>query len=156
MNYGDADYGQFARDRRIRVDKDDAAVVIVNTCAIRENAEAKVFIKSLLSCAQQAAEPPWRLPGTFRRLRTQHIEGGHVDAVVGPGWYRQLPAMLTAAQPRKRITCCHSHAAVARRNMLREAAAVAQGRACVACHTSGSAVKEVSARHRALKLSARQ
>jgi tRNA-2-methylthio-N6-dimethylallyladenosine synthase len=77
---------------------EDADVVLVNTCAIREHAEQRV-----LGRVGQLADLKRRRPGMLigvtgcmaQRLGGSLLErAGHVDLVVGPDGYRRLPDVL--------------------------------------------------------------
>ena len=83
-------------------DQDEADVVLLNTCAIRENAEQK--IRTRLGMLRAEKE---RRDGTFmmgvlgcmaERLREKLLEQEDlVDVVVGPDAYRDLPRLLYEA-----------------------------------------------------------
>ena len=66
---------------------DDAAqadVIFINTCSVRDNAEARVF-QRVLGCMAE-------------RLRTELIDKRNlVDVVVGPDEYRKLPELVDEA-----------------------------------------------------------
>jgi tRNA-2-methylthio-N6-dimethylallyladenosine synthase len=109
MNVSDSElmYGNLAAHGYEPVDVPDGAdVILVNTCAIRENAETRVvgrlgelkrFMKpgsivGVTGCMAQRLGP---------RLLTQ---AKHVSLVVGPDGYRALPQLLDGARHGERFT----------------------------------------------------
>jgi tRNA-2-methylthio-N6-dimethylallyladenosine synthase len=109
MNVSDSElmYGKLAANGYTPVDApDDADVILVNTCAIRENAETRVIgrlgelkrfmrpgsIVGVTGCMAQRLGP---------RLLQQ---AKHVSLVVGPDGYGQLPALLDGARRGERFT----------------------------------------------------
>ncbi|MEL6852187.1 MAG: tRNA (N6-isopentenyl adenosine(37)-C2)-methylthiotransferase MiaB, partial [Bacteroidota bacterium] len=77
---------------------DEADVVFINTCSIRENAESKVW-QRLQNFRKKKAEKPHLMVGVLgcmaERLKEKLIEKEKlVDLVVGPDAYRDLPALL--------------------------------------------------------------
>jgi tRNA-2-methylthio-N6-dimethylallyladenosine synthase len=84
-----------------RVDAPDAAdVILLNTCAIREHAEARVLGRLGDLARFKARRPAVRLGVTgcmAQHLRDKLREAApHVDLLVGPDGYRHLPALLDA------------------------------------------------------------
>lgn len=81
---------------------EDADVILVNTCSIRENAETRVWGR--LEVFRQAKKSnPSVLVGVIgcmaERLKEKLIEEQKtVDLVVGPDAYRELPVLLRAAE----------------------------------------------------------
>ncbi len=80
---------------------EDADVILVNTCSIRENAETRIWGR-LRVFAQQKKRKPSILIGVLgcmaKRVKDQLIEKEKlVDIVVGPDAYRELPILLRAA-----------------------------------------------------------
>jgi tRNA-2-methylthio-N6-dimethylallyladenosine synthase len=78
---------------------EDADVVLINTCAIRENAEQKVRHRLAEMRARKRTDRPDLKIGVLgcmaERLRTKLLEQEKlVDLVVGPDAYRDLPRML--------------------------------------------------------------
>ena len=78
-----------------------ADVVFVNTCAVRENAEQRVFGR-LGDFKRYKKENPGMLIGVLgcmaERLRKDLMESeSHVDLVVGPDEYRKLPELIEGA-----------------------------------------------------------
>lgn len=75
-----------------------ADVILLNTCAIRDNAERKVWerLKSLRSLKRGQSERVLGLLGCMaERIREQVMEKEKlVDLVVGPDAYRDIPALL--------------------------------------------------------------
>ena len=82
----------------------DAQVVLINTCAIRESAEQKVwsrleYFRSVRRRKSAAARPLVAVLGCMaERLKTRLLDADKlVDIVVGPDAYRSLPDMIRAA-----------------------------------------------------------
>lgn len=83
-------------------DLESADVVLTNTCAIRDNAEQKVWQRLSVFNALKKKTPRTRrkqLVGVLgcmaERLKTKLLEAGKgVDLVVGPDAYRDLPRLL--------------------------------------------------------------
>ncbi|CAK4083403.1 unnamed protein product [Aphanomyces euteiches] len=84
---------------------DEADIVLLNTCAIRENAEAKiwrrldVFKQNKIKARKQKKGTPTQTVGVLgcmaERLKTKLLESDKmVDLVVGPDAYRDLPNLL--------------------------------------------------------------
>ncbi len=90
----DAGYGQTTSLRA-------ADVVFVNTCAVRENAEQRVFGR-LGDFKRYKKENPGMIVGVLgcmaERLRKDLMESeSHIDLVVGPDEYRRLPELIDSA-----------------------------------------------------------
>jgi tRNA-2-methylthio-N6-dimethylallyladenosine synthase len=109
MNVSDSElmYGKLAANGYTPVDAPDGAdVILVNTCAIRENAETRVIgrlgelkrfmkpgsIVGVTGCMAQRLGP---------RILTQ---AKHVSLVVGPDGYGGLPALLDGARRGERFS----------------------------------------------------
>jgi tRNA-2-methylthio-N6-dimethylallyladenosine synthase len=79
----------------------DADVVLLNTCAIRDNAEQRIRGRLGLINAQKRTRPHLVvgvLGCMAERLREQFMEEERlVDLIVGPDEYRKLPALLDGA-----------------------------------------------------------
>lgn len=80
----------------------EADVILINTCSIRENAETRVFGRIDLF-GQVKKSKPSVLVGVLgcmaERLKDQLLEEKKVvDLVVGPDAYRELPVLLRAAE----------------------------------------------------------
>src|SRR5262245_2000888 len=79
---------------------DDADVILLNTCAIREHAEARVLGRLGELARHKHRRPGVRLGVTG--CMAQHLRGAlrerapWVDLLVGPDAYRQLPELLRA------------------------------------------------------------
>lgn len=89
-----AGYGQTSNLR-------EADVVLVNTCAVRENAEQRVFGR-LGDFKRYKKENPGMVIGVLgcmaERLRKDLMQSeSHVDLVVGPDEYRRIPEMVEEA-----------------------------------------------------------
>ena len=78
----------------------DADVVLVNTCAIRENAEQRIYGRLGLFSTYKR-QYPGMLIGVLgcmaERLRSNLLEDDLVDLVVGPDEYRKLPGLMDRA-----------------------------------------------------------
>ncbi|HSM60301.1 MAG TPA: tRNA (N6-isopentenyl adenosine(37)-C2)-methylthiotransferase MiaB [Longimicrobiales bacterium] len=89
-----------ARGYRIVGAPEDADVVLVNTCAIREHAEQRVLGRVAQLGALKRARPDMIIGVTgcmAQRLGEDLLErAGHVDLVMGPDGYRGLPDALDA------------------------------------------------------------
>jgi len=87
----DMDYG-FTQNEQ------EADVIFINTCSIRENAEAKVWNR-LRSFRQRKSQNPSLMIGVLgcmaERLKSQLLEAEQlVDIVIGPDAYRTLPQLI--------------------------------------------------------------
>jgi tRNA-2-methylthio-N6-dimethylallyladenosine synthase len=108
MNVADTEtmFGVLRQDGYLRTeDPAEADVLLVNTCAVRENAEQRVVgrVGEL-----QRYTSPGRVLGVVgcmaQRLGSVLLEQvPRVDIVVGPDAYRNLPALLTLAQSGQRV-----------------------------------------------------
>ena len=83
----------------------DADAALVNTCAIRDNAEAKVWHRLSELRAMKRRRPPSQplivgvLGCMAERLKTQLLESDRmVDLVAGPDAYRDLPNLITIVE----------------------------------------------------------
>ncbi|CAE7246958.1 Cdk5rap1, partial [Symbiodinium sp. KB8] len=81
---------------------ESADVILTNTCAIRENAEAKIWqrlgaFKNMKARRKKGERPVVGVLGCMaERLKTQLLESDKsVDLVVGPDAYRDLPNLIT-------------------------------------------------------------
>ncbi len=79
---------------------DDADVVLLNTCSVREHAEEKIH-QRLGTIKKQKLDKPNLVVGVLgcmaERLRANLLEKRKVDIVVGPDEYRKLPELLDGA-----------------------------------------------------------
>ena len=91
----DAGYATTAR-------AEDADVILVNTCAVREKAEERVIAR-----ASELGAIKRRKPGTVLAIvgcMAEHLKEGladrapSVDVIAGPDSYRRMPALLAAAR----------------------------------------------------------
>ncbi len=76
---------------------EDARIIFVNTCSIRENAEKRVMGRLDLFARMKKKDPGLKvgvLGCMATRLREQLLAHPAVDWVVGPDSYRHLPGML--------------------------------------------------------------
>jgi tRNA-2-methylthio-N6-dimethylallyladenosine synthase len=109
MNVADSEllFGILGRAGYLRTDDPATAdVLLINTCAVRDNAEQRVVgrvgelqryrrpggVLGVVGCMAQRLGP--------RLLDDRH----HVDLVVGPDAYRNLPDLLSLAAGGKRVT----------------------------------------------------
>jgi tRNA-2-methylthio-N6-dimethylallyladenosine synthase len=95
-------------------DIEEAEVILVNTCSIRENAETRVWGRLDVFRLQKKKKPSL-LIGVLgcmaERLKDNLLEAEKlVDIVVGPDAYRELPVLLRAAEEgQKGINVLLSH-----------------------------------------------
>lgn len=79
----------------------EADVVLVNTCAIRDNAEQRIYGRLGLF-SRYKRQKPEMLIGILgcmaERLRDNLLEQDLVDLVVGPDQYRELPSLIDKAR----------------------------------------------------------
>jgi len=76
---------------------EQADVVLVNTCAIRENAEKKIWnkLKSNYSILKKKNGAVLGVLGCMaERVKEEFLNDGSVDLVAGPDAYRDLPRLL--------------------------------------------------------------
>ncbi len=105
MNFNDSEVVAsvlIANGYAITSNINNADIVLINTCSIRENAEIRVFGR-LDVFAQIKKHKPAMLVGVIgcmaERLKDKLIEDRKVvDIVVGPDAYRELPTLLRAAE----------------------------------------------------------
>jgi tRNA-2-methylthio-N6-dimethylallyladenosine synthase len=77
----------------------DASLILVNTCSIRDNAEQKVWarIKQLGYLKRKKKGLKIGILGCMaERLKEKLLENGAVDIVAGPDSYRELPSLIEA------------------------------------------------------------
>ncbi|HUQ07378.1 MAG TPA: tRNA (N6-isopentenyl adenosine(37)-C2)-methylthiotransferase MiaB [Kofleriaceae bacterium] len=111
MNVADSDLlvGILAGAGYTRVERaEDADVVVVNTCAVREKAETKV-----ISRAHELAALGRRRDGgqvlSIVGCMAEHLKEGladaaPVDVIAGPDSYRRLPDLIASARAQKQAT----------------------------------------------------
>jgi tRNA-2-methylthio-N6-dimethylallyladenosine synthase len=106
MNVSDAElmYGILAADGYVATDTpEDADVILVNTCAIRDHAEKRVLGRVGQLQQYRESRPGVVLGVTgcmAQRLGESLLEkAGGVDLVMGPDSYRQLPERLASFRP---------------------------------------------------------
>ena len=81
-------------------DRERADVVLVNTCAIRENAHSKIYnhLSELKAIKKQRALVVGVLGCMAQNLKSELAEKEPlIDVLAGPDAYRQLPLLLTTA-----------------------------------------------------------
>lgn len=86
----------------------EADIVLINTCAIRENAEKKIWnrledIKGLKKSQKYSFGKKRIITGVLgcmaERLKEKLLERSKVvDLIIGPDAYRSLPSMLAAIE----------------------------------------------------------
>ena len=83
---------------------EDADLILTNTCAVRENAEAKVwqrlkYFQSLRKANKKRNREGYPIIGVLgcmaERLKTELMEKAEVDFIAGPDAYRDLPNLLS-------------------------------------------------------------
>ncbi|MEO7966999.1 MAG: tRNA (N6-isopentenyl adenosine(37)-C2)-methylthiotransferase MiaB [Gemmatimonadaceae bacterium] len=107
MNVSDSELmaGKLAADGYVSVDRpDDADVILLNTCAIRDHAEQRVIGR--LGELKRSMRPGSVLGVTgcmAQRLGPQLLEKArHVSLVIGPDGYRALPELVAKARDGQR------------------------------------------------------
>ena len=75
---------------------DQADVVLINTCAIREGAEKKIWnkLQSNYSIVKKRGGTVGILGCMAERIKEKFLEHKVVDLVAGPDAYRDLPRLL--------------------------------------------------------------
>ena len=80
----------------------DAALILINTCSIRENAEQRIWgrLKAISHLKKKKNDLKIGIIGCMaERLKEKLIETDHlVDMVVGPDAYRELPLLVSEAE----------------------------------------------------------
>jgi tRNA-2-methylthio-N6-dimethylallyladenosine synthase len=107
MNVADTDLilGLLGREEyEVATEPGDANVILVNTCAVRENAEQRVYGRvGDLKRYKRPGDVLGVLGCMAQRLGSGLLdEVSHVDLVVGPDGYRALPELISRAQTGKR------------------------------------------------------
>ena len=78
---------------------DEADIILVNTCAIREGAEQRIWNKLKSTYYAQKKHRPWTKVGVLgcmaERIKEKMLEHKVVDLVAGPDAYRDLPRLLS-------------------------------------------------------------
>ncbi len=105
MNFSDSEIvGSILTHNRYRIteNSNEADYILINTCAIRDNAEQRIR-KRLQELKAFKKRRPWLKIGILgcmaERLKEQLIEEEeNVDFVVGPDAYRKLPELLQQVQ----------------------------------------------------------
>jgi len=81
-------------------DIDEADVIMVNTCSVRDNAEQRIWGRLAQFEIRRRKHPSLLvaiLGCMAERLKDALLESGKVDVVAGPDAYRNLPGLLKAA-----------------------------------------------------------
>jgi tRNA-2-methylthio-N6-dimethylallyladenosine synthase len=109
MNVADSEVVAGVLDREGYVftrDMSEADIILVNTCAVRENAEQRIYGRVSLFGSYKRANPGLVigiLGCMAERLRFKLVEEERlVDLVVGPDEYRKLPALFEQAREGER------------------------------------------------------
>lgn len=83
---------------QISADAENADVLFLNTCAIREGAEQKIWNKLNTKYDGMKKRKKEKIVGVLgcmaERLKDQLLENKNVDLVAGPDAYRDLPRLL--------------------------------------------------------------
>ena len=111
MNVADSELvrGVLARDGWLAVsDPAEADAILVNTCAIRDNAEERVLgrMSQLLQYKQARPEVQLGLLGCVATHQRERLldRAPYLDVIVGPDGYRDLPSLLRGgADPRVEV-----------------------------------------------------
>jgi tRNA-2-methylthio-N6-dimethylallyladenosine synthase len=109
MNVADSElmFGLLDREGYVRADEPgDADVMLVNTCAVRDNAEQRVIGRmGELQRHKRAGDVLGVVGCMAQRLGPRLLEQvPRVDLVVGPDAYRNLPALIGMAESGQRIS----------------------------------------------------
>lgn len=105
MNVGDTEIvvSLMQREGYIHTERaDEADVILINTCSIRDNAEQRIWGR-LAEMKRLRRQKPGLVVGIIgcmaERLREQLVEGpAGVDVVAGPDAYRDLPRLVREAE----------------------------------------------------------
>jgi tRNA-2-methylthio-N6-dimethylallyladenosine synthase len=107
MNVADTDLigGILARDGYARAaSAEEADVILINTCAVREKAEERVVARAVELAALKRKRPELVLG--IVGCMAEHLKEGlavrapSVDVIAGPDSYRRMPEMLATAKAR--------------------------------------------------------
>lgn len=104
MNFSDSEIvGSIMKSIDYEVTKDinDASVIFLNTCSIRDNAEQKINrrLRELRSYKKKNPDLKIGLLGCMaERLKEQIFNEEAVDLIVGPDAYRDLPNLLNVTE----------------------------------------------------------
>jgi tRNA-2-methylthio-N6-dimethylallyladenosine synthase len=83
-------------------DPDEAALILINTCSIRDNAEQRIWgrLKAMSHLKKRRSDLKIGVIGCMaERLKEKLIETDQVvDIVVGPDAYRELPLLVSEAE----------------------------------------------------------
>ncbi len=88
---------------------DEADAVLINTCSVRDNAEQKVLnrIAYYNAIKRKRSEKKGLIVGVLgcmaERVKEELIEKHHVDLVVGPDSYMDLPNLMGAAEQGEKV-----------------------------------------------------
>ena len=105
MNVGDTEIvvSVMQREGYVYTDRiDEADVILINTCSIRDNAEQRIWGR-LAEMKRYRRANPGLVVGVIgcmaERLKEKLVEGPHgVDVVAGPDAYRDLPRLVREAE----------------------------------------------------------
>ena len=91
----------------IAADPEDADVILVNTCAIREHAERRVLgrVGQLSGLKRERPDLVIGVTGCMAQRMGETLleQAPHVDLVMGPDGYRSLPERLAAIEEGRKI-----------------------------------------------------
>ena len=87
-------------------DKEQADVILVNTCAIREGAEKKIWNKIESQYSGIKKRKKGAIVGVLgcmaERLKEKFLENKVVDIVAGPDAYRDLPRLIKIIESKEK------------------------------------------------------
>ena len=96
-----------AHGYEISADPEEADVILVNTCAIREHAERRVLgrVGQLSGLKRERPDLVIGVTGCMAQRMGETLleKAPHVDLVMGPDGYRSLPERLTAIEEGRKI-----------------------------------------------------
>ena len=103
MNFADSEVvaSILSKDCQLCQTAQEADIILLNTCSIRENAEQRVLkrLEELRALRKKGKAPKIGLIGCMAsRYQDQWVESHLVDFIAGPDSYRFLPEMLADAE----------------------------------------------------------
>ncbi|MDR1459956.1 MAG: tRNA (N6-isopentenyl adenosine(37)-C2)-methylthiotransferase MiaB, partial [Bacteroidales bacterium] len=104
MNFSDSEIvaSVLANDYELVERTEEADLILINTCSIRENAEQRIFkrLSELNALRKKNHHLQIGIIGCMaERLKEELFKKGKVDIIVGPDAYRELPDMLKKDSP---------------------------------------------------------
>ena len=100
MNFSDSEIvvSVLQSEYEVVLRANDADLILINTCSIRDNAEQRVFQRLSELNVLKRTKPQLRIGmiGCMaERMQSELFKSGKVDLVVGPDAYRDLPFCIT-------------------------------------------------------------